>query len=843
MTHEEYMNLIANKLNSELKVREYYNQFNTQDLKFIDIHTSELSILEKDWSDFNMMTKPFRRKSDWIQLEYLGITNEEIYNVLKSWLLNSPIYDEDLITPDNIEQDVEPYDDTVLIGESTFIPAGENIDFDALASSKDFAKEVLMAEEWSNETGLIIMSPVLTLEDLEKKWEAFNCMTHKHRRVSDWKCLELFKMTNQQLYMYEKSYFLKHVKDSIYPENIESESDNDINIPLDEMSLLKKYYSKAAINESGCELARSLTKLLCEKTLGETRFNTIITKSIIEKTITDFNNINQNSLNVQINYSDMPMFTPDEMIDMGVFGHEPIENYFYAVGDSIISGDDTVLEWFNKYRQVYYGLPIDEEFNRINLERVRKLDKIYRTTTVEQRVADPALCQHIIEMGWNPMHEFEPVTRVKCDMRINSLIENGFGSSRIIDLRGFKTLDLSKFAISEESYVVTDGDFLKPIYIVFEEGSSAFSYSIKKITHGIYSHAAISFDSSMEKMYSYNLHHTEGKFGGFSIESIKNSNKEKQIGIYTVFVDNKVWDTIYNNVMHFIENAKQTTYSFANILTIIFKIPYEKNNSLICSQFVDRMLKLGGIDVTGKSSSLVDPNFLHKASKASKNIYKLYTGKVKYFKPKLIYDRTYGILNKISKYKSGAISKHPDIQMESLFFYNSLNALNEIYERYEDNKYFDETMLLRKIYETFYVPCMEAKEIPIRFDGKGDIIINPFPIDYKSEYAKSHKLLMEYDKSKNYEGMKSELAKLWMMYITIEKKLRRSQFNKRRVKYLQDAKALILNDFKKYLKTVVDNEKGFDFEDYYLNSKYSDGIYKLDKNTVKHTIDMIKTII
>ena len=817
----------------------YMEDFKRQELYFINpLNTNNLELLEKEWSDFNSMTKPFRRKSDWIQLEYLGIGNEEIYNILKSYLSDFPIFNRELATPDNVDtQDVEKYDEGI-VAESTFIPAADDIDFDRVFKANNSARNLKLAKDWMKDTDFIMITPSSSLDELDDKWNAYNMMIKKHRRVSDWKALELFGLTNQQLYTYFRGILddEEPIPEATPDDFGDEYENNDIDIPFNEMSFLKRYFKKLVLEESGKDISNALVKLMNKESTADK----IISKKIIEDTINSYNDLTSNSLNMQINYSDMPMFTPDEMIDMGVFGHEPTENFFDAIGDDIIGGDSTVLEWFKQYRAIYNGLPISEEYDKINLERVRKLESVYRTTTVEQRMEDPKLSQTILEMGWNPLYEFTPEMRVMADMRINSLIENQFGHSQIIDLCGFRTLDTSKFGLNEKTSIEIQGKSIKPIYIIFEEGKSWFSKSIKKFTNGIYSHAAISFDTTMDKMYSYCIEGSENKYGGFVIENINDKDKNAHMGVYAVFVSEEIWETIFNNVMYFVDNVKQTSYSFTNILTMIFRIPYERNNSLICSQFVDRMLKLGGIDITNKKSSLVDPNYLRGVSKSNKNIYKIFEGKVKSYNSRVCYDRVTGLMNKISTYTFEA-TMSKDFVRESLFFNDSLNALGMIYEQmqiYNPSK----NKQLKSIYETFYIPCMEAKEIPIRFNKEGDILINPINTDFKAEHARSHKLLVSYSAKKNYKGMKSELARLWMLNNMIEKRLNKKRFNKNKAKYLQDARALILNDFKKYLKEVLDKEPNFDFEKYFADSRYSDTV-RVDKNILRNIIGLVKTVI
>lgn len=837
ISYNELLDII--KSMNEERIETYKLDFARQDLFYIDpflalYHGNDaLDKLNIQYDQYHTMTKPFRRKSDWIQLEYIGINNEDIYNILKGHLIKGDIVvDPNYSDPDTVSSDISEYESDTVITEAEFRSASEDIDYKRMLDNVNMNRVLPIANQWMRDTEFILMVPPTSEKDLEARWDAYNYMIKKHRRVADWKALELFGLTNQQLYNYYKSQIYKNEDiPDVEPSDFDDEYENENpEIPFSESAFLRKYFRDIVVHESGKDIGEALTKLASDIDTDKI-YDKTISKKIIEDTIATYQDINGKALDPQINYSDMPMFTPDEMIDMGVFGHEPVDNYFDAIGDDIISGDSTVLEWFNKYRMVYNGLPVTEDFNQINLERVRKLDRIYKLTTVEQRIEDPKLSQTILEMGWNPLYDFTPLLRVKADMRINTLIESNFGHSQIIDLCGFRTLDPAKFGLKEN----TSGDILKPIYIVFEEGKTLFSKAIKKVTGGIYSHAAISFDSKMDKMYSYGVEHSSGPLGGFIIENVKDKDKNAHMGIYTVFVPEVVWDVIYKNVMWFVENAKKTTYSFANILTIIFQIPYEKSNSLICSQFVDRMLKLGGIDVTGKSSSLVDPNYLRRASRADKSIFKIFEGKVRNFNPKIVYNRVMSLLTKASKYKiDTSIGKN--YKLETVYYSFSLNALSTIYESVTDP-------LVKSIYETFYLPCMEAKEIPIRFDKEGDLLLGPFWTDFKVEHAKSHKLLMNYDSKHNYEGMKSELAKLWALSIAIEKKLRNSKFNKSRAKYLTDARALILNDFNKYLKVVMDHDKNFDFEKYFESTKYYDQVTRVDKNTIKHTINLIKTVI
>ena len=118
---------------------------------------------------------------------------------------------------------------------------------------------------------------------------------------------------------------------------------------------------------------------------------------------------------------------------------------------------------------------------------------------------------------------------------------------------------------------------------------------------------------------------------------------------------------------------------------------------------------------------MVTPNDFYRATINNKAIYKLYQGKNKNYKPK-------AILAKIHKLKAIPIK-----EMSSHYA--------EILSKY------------------IIKPIHEVKEFPVQFDTEGNLLIKKMnKLDFEAEYAKSHKLLMSYEKSGNLEGMKYDLS-------------------------------------------------------------------------------------
>ena len=149
------------------------------------------------------------------------------------------------------------------------------------------------------------------------------------------------------------------------------------------------------------------------------------------------------------------------------------------------------------------------------------------------------------------------------------------------------------------------------------------------------------------------------------------------------------------------------------------------------------------------------------------------------------------------------------------------------------------------IYNHLLAPIDEIKEIPIKINTKGDLLINRFKkMDYEAEYAKAHKLLVEYDRANNTEAMKNELAHLWSMMIQIENKLYGPKdIDSVERRKLFKARAKMIGDFKKYMPLVQKSDPQFDFGTYYSNSPYSDDTIKVSNSTINGLLRMVKTIL
>lgn len=130
---------------------------------------------------------------------------------------------------------------------------------------------------------------------------------------------------------------------------------------------------------------------------------------------------------------------------------------------------------------------------------------------------------------------------------------------------------------------------------------------------------------------------------------------------------------------------------------------------------------------------------------------------------------------------------------------------------------------------------LQEKGIGFEFDNKGNLFVKNFlkNKNYQATYMESHRLLIEYDRAKNIEAMKYELAKMYYLNLKITEDLTKQDRTKKD-KELVKIRARVLNDFHKYLKVVLKGDKQFNFSNYYQRSEFCDDSFVITAPTLKH---------
>lgn len=441
-------------------------------------------------------------------------------------------------------------------------------------------------------------------------------------------------------------------------------------------------------------------------------------------------------------------------------------------------------------------------------------------TTIEEI---ESINKEMISLGWNPSVPVNEKSFEIAKSRQQRWLREH--APIIVDI---SKLDTSK-SILESSTMMNKlyaNSGLFPVYIVLSFTGTLFGKIIRKVKGSTYTHAGISLDSDLTKILTFKF---GAEWNGFSIESLDFYNTvsdEAAVDVLCLFVDAKTRAKIQMVIMNFVAKQEKTKYGFGNLINILFnkakKNPDPENLSLVCSQFVDTVLKIANVDITKKPSNLVIPQDFEVISTNPK-IYKVYEGLAKQYSDKDV-EKKLKLLFDTHDYNEIKYSDIEDFTVES-YFYTTDNPRANV--------------LLSEI-QGLLTPeaVVFERKIPFAFSSNGDLTINTYK-SLEDMYQESHKLLTTYTE-KNIEGIKSELAKLFFINSTIEKKIKKMKNGDKNYKPMKDLRARVLNDFKTYFKKVIEIEPDFDFGKYFEKSDWCTGKITVDNSTLKFSGKVIK---
>lgn len=672
--------------------------------------------------------------------------------------------------------------------DDTVIFSGDDVEDREIKDWRQLRRKVLLYQKYESEKAL------------RDDYAAFMAMPLGHRRESDWKSLDLFGASNKSRYEDMLSNFLKNdIEDSLFDkqyipmresEGSTSKQNRIINKKINIKPVKEESYRKYVSETDIISAAESCIEIKSMKT-NISNIAYLEAEKEIKDRLDDDN---------MIALSITPYYTPYEMEKLGItsFGAGLYSN----TPDNIATGLIDIQQWFQEYKNRFNGFD-GEDYIPISswVESMKKLYYDYKQIKESgDKDAINNRKQAILNLGWNPEIEFNEANRIFASRRINNIIQEQYSNYRIVNVED--TIS----SLSEES----NSDYIgalrqvavRPIYIVFFSATNTFNKIVRMVDRSVYNHVSISFDASLETLYSF-----DAKYKGFTKEYMQqyiDQGETKAIQVFCVFIDNDRYEKLKKKITYYEKNKSKMGYSFINLLTIPLKISYIDKAKMVCSQFVDSMLKLADLDFTGIDSSVVSPGGLNRMMKKYKGtIYKVYTGSP-------------------AKYSANKVSE----------FINKISA----------STYKTESSILKPLLSLCSI--IEAKEFPLQFSDDGDLLISKGnDIDFEGEYSRCHIALVEYDKAGNVDGMKYCLCKLWYMNIILEEKIHNDRKDKEKLKQYHKARAKIMNDIKTYMKKVQRLDKGFNMIEEYNQSPFNDQTIKIRRSTLLYTIDLFKRLI
>lgn len=154
-----------------------------------------------------------------------------------------------------------------------------------------------------------------------------------------------------------------------------------------------------------------------------------------------------------------------------------------------------------------------------------------------------------------------------------------------------------------------------PVYVILYEGDAPLSVVIKKITKSQFSHASISFDLSMQYIFSFGTHEYDINKNPLGIKLEKFSGDDARTidgltgyRLYVTFVSKDEYLRMKNKLNDIIGRQQMFKFNIAGLARQIFNIEHEESAKYFCSQFVATVLKSGNNDIIASKSSVTKPS-------------------------------------------------------------------------------------------------------------------------------------------------------------------------------------------------------------------------------------------
>lgn len=406
-------------------------------------------------------------------------------------------------------------------------------------------------------------------------------------------------------------------------------------------------------------------------------------------------------------------------------------------------------------------------------------------------------------------------------------------SVNIQDSYHFELLDKNVHFYDKIDEAATDNKKLYPVYIMLVHSGTTVSNVIKAVSHSEFSHASISFDSSMDQMYSFARKDPRNPFiGGFRFESIGKGfydQKEIPYAVYMVPCTESQIKKMKKRLSFFEKSATKFKFDFTGLIKNYLGIVDNPEYRWFCSRFVADILNAGAPKNKPyvEEPSLQDPDdfkndeYAHFVVSGS-NLMK--------YDQKLVDKRTRQIIREIElekkvKNESTVLDLIPMNPYESQVLSYQLANMDE------------------SAFDNF---VNYLKSFKLKFDKNGNLIIRRREYDQLDQHFRaSLKLIKAAEKAGDIGTVKDELCKIYYMINLIQTQyLTRKPTPKTEKVYhsMENLRSVMLNAFHQHFKYVTERDPKFNFASYYETTKYGKDI-TIDSNVLSAVGKTIVTIL
>ncbi len=169
------------------------------------------------------------------------------------------------------------------------------------------------------------------------------------------------------------------------------------------------------------------------------------------------------------------------------------------------------------------------------------------------------------------------------------------------------------------------------IYIILTYTGTILSFIIKLFTKAKYTHASISLDENLNKMYSFGRINPYNPFvGGFVHEGINKGTfkrfKNTHCQIYYLNVTMNEYKEIENITNNFLDNQDKYKFNVLGMFLTHLNIKYKRDKYYYCSEFVKYVLENAKVNI--ELPNITKPNDFQDV----KELKLVYKGKLKAYR-------------------------------------------------------------------------------------------------------------------------------------------------------------------------------------------------------------------
>ena len=263
--------------------------------------------------------------------------------------------------------------------------------------------------------------------------------------------------------------------------------------------------------------------------------------------------------------------------------------------------------------------------------------------------------------GTSTLNEYGPeeqrISKLRKFMNSNAFVTNDYRASIHIDSTAMEGC-VSLANANVERY---NGKKYYPLYIVLMANKSILGDGIRAVTGEPYSHSSISFDASMQDLYTFGNkiikkgEYTKREFGSareaFRHDDLKFSYPPNTVSdIYVMFFNEKQINAMRKKVDDIFAHHDQYKYNISGLIKYVFGLPTKDPHKMFCSQFVTMILNEGKKGILTRDPSLYSPYGITEL----RGIHYVYGCTIGTYDQKIVEKKTKQIFEKIVK--SGNLS-------------------------------------------------------------------------------------------------------------------------------------------------------------------------------------------